>query len=70
MYDIIIIEFGISMKIYLRLINMCLNGTYSRARLGKYLPDVFTINSGFNKDMIYRHFFSTLLLNMPLEGFR
>jgi hypothetical protein len=43
LYDIII-EFGISMKIVLRLI-MCLNGTYSRVRVGKYLCDMFPINN-------------------------
>jgi hypothetical protein len=44
LYDIII-EFGISMKIVLRLITMCLNGTYSRVQVGKYLSDMFPINN-------------------------
>jgi hypothetical protein len=34
----ILIEFGVSMKL-LRLIKMCLNETYSNARIGKYLSD-------------------------------
>jgi hypothetical protein len=33
------IEFGISMKL-VRLIKMCLNETYSRAREGKHLSDM------------------------------
>jgi hypothetical protein len=44
LYDIII-EFGISMKILLRLTTMCLNGTYSRVRVCKYLSDMFPINN-------------------------
>jgi hypothetical protein len=36
----ILIEFGVSMKL-LRLINMRLNETYSKVRIGKYLSDRF-----------------------------
>ena len=41
----IIIEFGISMKLA-RLINMCLNDTYSRVQAGKHLSDMFPIKNG------------------------
>ena len=42
----ILIEFGIHMKL-LRLIQMCLNETYSRVRMGKNICDVFPIRNGF-----------------------
>jgi hypothetical protein len=36
----ILIEFGVPMKL-VRLIRMCLNETYSKVRIGKYLLKVF-----------------------------
>jgi hypothetical protein len=36
----ILIEFGVPMKL-VRLIKMCLNETYSKVRMGKYLSDSF-----------------------------
>jgi hypothetical protein len=50
---IIIIEFGIPMKL-VRLIKMC------KVRIGKHLS-VFRIQNGLNKEMLYHHCFSTLL---------
>jgi hypothetical protein len=44
-YNIIITEFGIPIKL-VRLIKMCLNGTYSRVRVGKNLSDMFSIGNG------------------------
>jgi hypothetical protein len=44
----ILIEFGIPRKL-VGLINMCLNETYSRFRIGKYLSDKFTVQSGLKQ---------------------
>jgi hypothetical protein len=41
----ILIEFGVPMKL-VRLIKMCLNETYSEARIVKYLSDSFPIQNG------------------------
>jgi hypothetical protein len=41
----ILAEFGIHMKM-VRQINMCLNEAYCRARVGKYLSDIFSIKNG------------------------
>jgi hypothetical protein len=40
------IIFGAPMKL-IRLINMCLNETCSRVRVGKYLSDMFPIKNDF-----------------------
>ena len=65
----ILIEFGIPKKL-VRLIKMCLTETYSRVRVGKNLSEMFPIRNGLNREMLYRHCFSTLLWSMPLRGFR
>jgi hypothetical protein len=39
------LEFGIPKKL-VRLIKMCLNETYSKARMGKLLSDTFSIQNG------------------------
>jgi hypothetical protein len=44
----ILTEFGIPMKL-VRLIKMCLNETYSRVWVGKYLPDIFPIKNGLKQ---------------------
>jgi hypothetical protein len=44
----ILIEFGIPLKL-VRLIEMCLNETYSRVRVGKHLSDRFPIKNGLKK---------------------
>jgi hypothetical protein len=44
----ILIEFGIPMKL-VRLIKMCLNETYSKARTGNYLSDHFPIQNGLKQ---------------------
>jgi hypothetical protein len=41
----ILIEFGIPMKL-VRLIKMCLNETYTKVSIGKYLSDSFPIQNG------------------------
>jgi hypothetical protein len=38
----ILIKLGVYMKL-VRLIKMCLNGTYSKVRIGKHSPDKFPI---------------------------
>jgi len=40
----ILIECGVPMKM-LRVINLCLNETYSRVRVGKHLSDLFLIRN-------------------------
>jgi len=46
-----------------RLIKMCLTETYYRVQVGKNLTDMFPIRYVFlKKEMLYRHYFSTLLL--------
>jgi len=52
----ILIEFGIPMKL-VRLIKVCLTETYSRVRVGKHL--CFLLGMVCNKEMLYRHCFST-----------
>jgi len=58
----ILIEFGVPKKL-IRLIKMCLNGTYSRVRVGKNLPDIFPIRKCLKQgDAIL-----SLLFNFALE---
>jgi hypothetical protein len=40
----ILIEFGVPMKL-VRLIKMCLNETCSKVRIGRHLPDNFSIQN-------------------------
>ena len=47
MYNILI-EFGIPLKL-VRLINICLNKTYSRVRVDKYLSDMFPVKNVLKK---------------------
>ena len=56
----ILIEFGIPMK-WVRLIKMCLNETYSRARVGKRLSEKFPIKNGLKQDVISPWFFNFAL---------
>jgi hypothetical protein len=58
----ILIELGVPMK-PVRLIKMCLNGTYSKARIGKYLSVTFPIQN----DLKERDDLSSLLFNFALE---
>ena len=44
----ILIEFGIPMKL-VRLIKMCLTGTYSRVQIGKNLSHMFPIRNGLKQ---------------------
>ena len=44
----ILIEFGIPKKL-VRLIKMCLTGTYSRVRVGKNLSEMFPIRNGLKQ---------------------
>jgi len=65
----ILIEFGVSKKL-VSLIKMCLTETYSRVRVGKNLSDMFPIRNGLKQGDALSPLFSTLLLSMPLGGFR
>jgi hypothetical protein len=58
----ILIEFGGPMKL-VRLINMCLNETYSKVHIGKYLSDNFPIHNSLKQGDAL----SPLLLNFVLE---
>jgi hypothetical protein len=46
-----------------RLIKMCLNETYSKVRMGKYLSDKFPIQNGLKEGAVL----SSLLFNFALE---
>jgi hypothetical protein len=58
----ILLEFGIPKKL-VRLIKMCLNVTYRKARIGKLLSDKFRIENGLKQ----RNALSPLLFNFALE---
>jgi hypothetical protein len=58
----ILIEFGVPMKL-VRLINTCLNETYSEVRIDKYLPEKFSIQNGLKQEDAL----SSLLFNFVLE---
>jgi hypothetical protein len=45
-----------------RLIKMCLNETYSKVRIGKYLSDTYSIQNGLKQDVL-----TPLLFNFALE---
>jgi len=63
----ILIEFGISMKL-VRLVKVCLTGTYSRVRVGKNLSHMFPIRNGLKQgdDLLPLLYTSST----PLGGFR
>jgi hypothetical protein len=42
-----LLEFEVLLKL-VRLINLCLNETYSKFRIGAHLADMFQIQIGFN----------------------
>jgi hypothetical protein len=56
----ILIDFGIPMKL-VRLLNMCLNETYSKVHIGRKLSENFPLQNGLNKAIVHHHCFSTLL---------
>ena len=58
----ILIEFGIPLKL-VRLIKMCLKGTYSRVRVGKHVSGRFPIKNGLKQGDAL----SSLLFNFALE---
>jgi len=62
------LEFGIPMKL-VTLIKMCLIETYSRGRVGKKCLTYFLLGMVRNKEILYRHSFSTLFWSAPLRGF-
>jgi hypothetical protein len=54
-------EFWVPMKL-VRLIKMCLNETYSKVHIGKYLSGMFPVQNGLKQDTL-----SPLLFNSALE---
>jgi hypothetical protein len=44
----ILTDFGMTMKL-VRLIKLCLNETYSKVRIGKYLSDNFPLQNGLKQ---------------------
>jgi sorting nexin-29 len=58
----ILIEFGVPMKL-VKLIKMCLNETYSKVHIVKYLSDTFPIQNGLKQADALR----PLLFNVALE---
>jgi hypothetical protein len=58
----ILFEFGIRKKL-VRLIKMCLNETFSKIRVGKYLSGTFSIQNGLKQGDAL----SPLLFNFALE---
>jgi len=58
----IVPEFGIPMKL-VRQIKLCLNATYSRIRVGKYLPEMFPVKNGLKQG---KHL-SSLFFNISFE---
>ena len=52
--DDILIKFGVPKKL-VRLINICLDGTQSKVRIGNYLSSSFTIENGL------KHYYLILL---------
>jgi hypothetical protein len=58
----ILIEFGVTMKL-VRLIKMCLNKTYSKVRIGKYMFDMFSIQNSLKQGGAL----SPLLFSFSLE---
>jgi hypothetical protein len=58
----ILIEYGVPMKL-VRLIEMCLNETYSKVCIGKYLSESFPIQNGLKPGDAL----SPLLFNFDLE---
>jgi hypothetical protein len=55
-------EFGVPMKL-VGMIKMCLNGTYSKVRIGKHLCDNFPVPNGLKQGDAL----SPLLFNFVLE---
>jgi hypothetical protein len=47
----ILIELGIPMKLVSLVNIVCLNETYSKVRMSKYMSDNFAIQNGLNKEM-------------------
>jgi hypothetical protein len=62
----ILTEFGTLTKL-VRLINMCLNETYSRVRVGKYLSNMVPVRNGLKQEDALSHFFSILLYRISFQ---
>jgi hypothetical protein len=55
----IIIQFQVLIKL-VRLYEICLNETYSKVRIGKYLPDNVPVQNGIKQgDTLAPHYFRT-----------
>jgi len=49
-----------------KIINMCLNETYTRVRVGNFCLTSFLSRKVLNKEMLCRHYSFTLFHSMPL----
>jgi hypothetical protein len=65
----ILIEFDIPMNV-VRLLKMCFSETCNIGNIGKHLYDTFPTQIVLKQGDVLRHYFSTLLYNMPLRRFR
>jgi hypothetical protein len=46
---------------------MCLNETYGKVLIGKYLSDNFLIQNDLNKELLYCHSFSNFILEYAIR---
>ena len=61
-YSNILVESGIPLKL-VRLLKICLSGTYVIVRGGKHLSDMVPSKNGLKRGDFYFHFFFNLSLN-------
>jgi hypothetical protein len=60
-------NFGSPLKL-VRLITICLNETYCKVRIGKYLSHGFPIQMVQKKEMLYHHCFFNLALEYAIRN--
>jgi hypothetical protein len=53
-----------------RFMEICLNETYSKVRIGKYVSDPFVVQNGLKQGMFYSQWSSPVLQNMPLGKYK
>jgi hypothetical protein len=60
----ILLEFGLPKKL-VRLIKMCLNESYNKVRIGKYLSDTFPVQNGLKQEVALLPCSSVLSWSIP-----